>query len=47
MSEDFASDALVTAEEGEGQAISRESVKAELGQLGIEAVKGSATGQGV
>jgi len=36
MSEDFASDALVTGEEGGGPAISRESVQAELDQLGIK-----------
>ena len=39
MSEDFASDALVTGEEGNRHAISRESVQAELDQLGIKSKK--------
>ena len=39
MSEDFASDALVTGEEGNRHAISWESVQAELDQLGIKSKK--------
>ncbi len=46
ISEDFASDALVAGEEGEGPAISRESVQAELHQLGIKSTNDSTSEQG-